>query len=249
MALQVTKSKSKGEEFLILERRNLMNFRKIGDNFKTMPTPPDVAEMQKLAQLYQLSQAGANEIGTKLENLDAEFQVNHDHNPIHHMEERMKDVQSLVQKLSRKSLALSIENIQNHIFDIAGIRVVTNYIDDVYLIEKMLLNQTDVTLVKRKDYITNPKLSGYRSLHIVVAVPVFQAHGSQVVNVEIQIRTVGMDMWASLEHKLRYKTNMDAKMVERYGNDLQGYANELAQIEAKMQRIYQQLNDYKTGKK
>ncbi|MFD0897405.1 GTP pyrophosphokinase [Loigolactobacillus binensis] len=229
---------------MILERRNLMNFKKIGDHFKPALDAPDVAELQKLAQLYQLSQAGANEIGTKLENLDAEFQVNHDHNPIHHMEERMKDVQSLVQKLARKNLALSIDNVQDHIFDVAGIRVVTNYIADVYLIEKLLLKQTDVTLIRRKDYIKTPKPSGYRSLHIVVAVPVFQAQGSQAVNVEIQIRTVGMDMWASLEHKLRYKTDMDAKLVEQYGNDLQGYANELAQIETKMQHIYQQLNDF-----
>lgn len=229
---------------MILEHRNLMSFKKLDADFKQAPKRPAIKEMQNLARLYQLCQSGANEIGTKLENLDAEFQVNYDHNPIHHMEERMKDVQSLMQKLIRKDLELSVDNIQKNIFDIAGIRVVTNYIDDVYLIEEMLLSQTDITLVRRKDYISRPKSSGYRSLHIVVSVPVFQSKGSQSVNVEIQIRTVGMDMWASLEHKLRYKTDISAELVAQYGNDLKGYADELAGIESEMQHIYKQLNDY-----
>lgn len=233
-----------GSDFLILERKNFMNFDKLNSNLKRTVGAPQIKEMQKLTQLYQLGEGGANEIGTKLENLDSEFQVNHDHNPIHHMEERMKDMQSLAEKLRRKGYDLTIENVQKHIFDVAGIRVVTNYIDDVYLIEKLLVNQSDVTLVRCKDYIKNPKPSGYRSLHVVVSVPVFQAEGSQDVNVEIQIRTVGMDMWASLEHKLRYKTDIDDKLVAQYGEQLHDYADELANIEVKMQGIYKHLNDY-----
>lgn len=200
---------------MILERQNFMNFKKLGKNFEQAPKEPNIKDLQALAQLYQLYQSGANEIGTKLENLDSEFKVNYDHNPIHHMEERMKDIQSLIQKLIRKKLDLSIINIRENIFDVAGIRVITNYIEDVYLIEKMLLKQSDVSLVKRRDYIKKPKLSGYRSLHLVVSVPVFQSQSSQLVNVEIQIRTIGMDMWASLEHKLRYKTDMKSSLVEQ----------------------------------
>ncbi|GEN94595.1 RelA SpoT domain-containing protein [Pediococcus ethanolidurans] len=158
---------------MILERRNFMNLDKFGQNIKRPEDVPDIKNLKRLGNLYQLGEAGANEIGTKLENLDSEFQVNYDHNPIHHMEERMKDVQSLVEKVHRKGYELTIENIEKHIFDIAGIRVITNYIDDVYLIEKLLVNQSDVTLIKRKDYIKNPKPSGYRSLHVVVSVPVF----------------------------------------------------------------------------
>ena len=229
---------------MILERRNFMNFNKLGTNIKQPKDMPDIKNLQKLGKLYQLGEAGANEIGTKLENLDAEFQVNYDHNPIHHMEERMKDVQSLAEKMRRKGYEMTIDNIEKHIFDIAGIRVITNYIDDVYLIEKLLVNQSDVTLIKRKDYIKNPKASGYRSLHLVVSVPVFQSKGSRDVNVEIQIRTVGMDMWASLEHKLRYKTDIDDKLVSQYSNDLHGYAEELSGIETKMQGIYKKLNNY-----
>lgn len=229
---------------MILERRNLMNFKKLAGAVVNPPEGVRVAEMQQLAQLYQLYQAGANEIGTKLENLDIEFQINHDHNPIHHMEERMKEVASLLEKLQRKGYERSITSIQNNIFDIAGIRVITNYIDDVYLIEKLLLKQSDVTLVKRKDYIQNPKTSGYRSLHIVVAVPVFQSTGAKMVNVEIQIRTIGMEMWASLEHKLRYKTDIDEATVAQHSADLQAYSAELTAIETKMQTIYQQINHY-----
>ncbi|MDV7718452.1 GTP pyrophosphokinase family protein [Pediococcus ethanolidurans] len=229
---------------MILERRNFMNFDKLGQNIKRPEDVPNIKNLRKLGNLYQLGEAGANEIGTKLENLDSEFQVNYDHNPIHHMEERMKDVQSLVEKVHRKGYEMTIENIEEHIFDIAGIRVITNYIDDVYLIEKLLVNQSDVTLIKRKDYIKNPKPSGYRSLHVVVSVPVFQSTGSKNVNVEIQIRTVGMDMWASLEHKLRYKTDIDDKLVAQYGENLRGYADELSGIEHKMQGIYKKLNNY-----
>ncbi|WP_125982728.1 GTP pyrophosphokinase [Loigolactobacillus iwatensis] len=235
---------------MILERQNFMNIKQISSDLERELTgkpfgSANIKKLQNLSQLYQLYQAGANEFGTKLENLDSEFQVNYDHNPIHHMEERMKDVQSLLNKLIKKGYDLSVENIQKHIFDVAGIRVVTNYIDDVYLIEKILLSQSDVTLVRCKDYIKNPKPSGYRSLHIIVSVPVFQSTGSKSVNVEIQIRTVGMDMWASLEHKLRYKTDIDSTLVEKYGAKLHSYADELAGIEGKMQHIYQQLSDYK----
>ncbi|WP_412989360.1 GTP pyrophosphokinase family protein [Pediococcus siamensis] len=230
---------------MILERKNFMNFNKLGTNMKETLGEPNVKNLQEMTKIYQLGQAGANEIGTKLENLDSEFQTEYDHNPIHHIEERMKELQSLAKKVRRKGLALTAENIQQHIFDVAGLRVVTNYVDDIYLIEKLLINQSDVTLIKRKDYVQNPKPSGYRSLHLVVSVPVFQSHGVTDVNVEIQIRTIGMDMWASLEHKLRYKTDIEASEVAQYGDQLHGYADELAEIEQKMQEIYKHLNNFK----
>ncbi|TNK97300.1 GTP pyrophosphokinase [Fructilactobacillus sanfranciscensis] len=195
-----------------------------------------------MIKIFQLYQAGQKEISTKLENLDSEFQVNYDYNPIHNMESRMKDMQSLLQKAERKGYALTAESIQKNIYDIAGIRVITNYLDDIYKVEKLLTNQTDVTLLERKDYIKQPKESGYRSLHIIVKVPVFQSKGPIDVPVEIQIRTVGMDMWASLEHKLRYKTNVDSKLVDKYGDQLKGYADELEQIEKGMPQFRNMLN-------
>lgn len=153
----------------------------------------------------------------------------------------MKKIQSLVKKAERKGSDFTVESIEKNIHDIAGIRVITNYIDDIYKIEELLTSQTDVTLLRRKDYLKHPKESGYRSLHIVVQVPVFQSKGPVNVPVEIQIRTVGMDMWASLEHKLRYKTNSDSNLVDKYGNQLKGYADELEDIERGMQDIHKKL--------
>ena len=124
--------------------------------------------------------------------------------------------------------------------DIAGIRVVCNYLDDIYVIEKMLLRQEDVKLLKRKDYITHPKENGYRSLHIVVSITVFLADSVEVTPVEIQIRTIGMDMWASLEHKIRYKNDTD---TEKYKGLLEQCASEITNVESKMQQIHSEISN------
>jgi len=226
---------------MILERQNVINLKKLQSQLGGLDNRPDLTELAKLLKMFQLYQSGQREISTKLENLDSEFQVNFDYNPIHHMESRMKDMQSLLQKAERKGYELTADSIKDHIYDIAGIRVITNYVDDIYSLEKMLTKQTDVTLLRRKDYIKHPKESGYRSLHLVVKVPVFQSNGPVDVPVEIQIRTIGMDMWASLEHKLRYKTNVDKKLVDSYGDQLKGYSDELEQIERGMQDIHKDL--------
>ena len=226
---------------MILERQNVINLKKLQSQLGGLDNRPDLTELAKLLKMFQLYQSGQREISTKLENLDSEFQVNFDYNPIHHMESRMKDMQSLLQKAERKGYNLTADSIQDHIYDIAGIRVITNYVDDIYRLEKMLTKQTDVTLLRRKDYIKHPKESGYRSLHLVVKVPVFQSNGPIDVPVEIQIRTIGMDMWASLEHKLRYKTNVDKELVDTYGDQLKGYSDELEQIERGMQDIHKKL--------
>lgn len=226
---------------MILERSGVINLRELETQLNEVDKRPDMAELPKLIKMYQLYQSGQREISTKLENLDAEFQVNYDYNPIHHMESRMKKIQSLIGKAQRKGYDLTVESIEKNIHDVAGIRVVTNYIDDIYKIEKMLTSQTDVTLLRRKDYLKHPKESGYRSLHIVVKVPVFQSKGPIDVPVEIQIRTVGMDMWASLEHKLRYKTNTDENLVDKYGEQLRDYSDELENIERGMQEIHRRL--------
>lgn len=226
---------------MILERSNVINLKKLQSQLGGLKNRPQIEELSKMIKMYQLYQAGQKEISTKLENLDSEFQVNYDYNPIHHMESRMKEMQSLLQKAERKGYDLTADSIKENIYDIAGIRVITNYRDDIYNLEKLLTKQTDVTLLRRKDYIKHPKASGYRSLHLVVKVPVFQASGPVDVPVEIQIRTVGMDMWASLEHKLRYKTDVNAAMVDKYGDQLKGYADELESIERGMQDIHKDL--------
>ncbi|GAA3195863.1 GTP pyrophosphokinase [Lentilactobacillus kefiri] len=226
---------------MILERNNFVDIKQITNDLKGSPFEGQVENLKELAQLYQLRHSGVNEIGTKLENLDDEYSMNYDHNPIHHMEERMKSVRSLAGKVVKKGLSMDLDTIRKNIQDIGGIRVITNYIDDVYRVESALTQQSDVTLLKRKDYIKNPKPSGYRSLHLVVSVPVFQSNGVFDVPVEVQLRTIGMDMWASLEHKLRYKTNVPKEKVDEHAGNLKEYAGELYNIETKMQAIFEDL--------
>lgn len=191
-------------------------------------------------ELDHLYSSALKEISTKLDILDDNFNHVYKHNPIHHMERRVKEMNSLIKKLHRKQLDISAEIAREHILDIAGIRVVCNYLEDIYVIEKMLLKQEDVKLLKRKDYIKNPKDNGYRSLHIVVSIPVFLSNKVEKLPVEIQIRTIGMDMWASLEHKIRYKNNAS---TDDYSDMLKDCALEIADVESKMQSIHSAISD------
>ncbi|MDU3829269.1 MAG: GTP pyrophosphokinase family protein [Staphylococcus sp.] len=191
-------------------------------------------------ELDHLYSSALKEISTKLDILDDNFNHIYKHNPIHHMERRVKEMTSLVKKLQRKGLTIDAETAKANILDIAGIRVVCNYLEDIYVIEKLLLKQEDVKLLKRKDYIQHPKENGYRSLHIVVSIPVFLADRVEATPVEIQIRTIGMDMWASLEHKIRYKNNTN---TEDYKDKLKECAVEISDVEAKMQTIHSDIQD------
>lgn len=191
-------------------------------------------------ELDHLYSSALKEISTKLDILDDNFNHIYKHNPIHHMERRVKEMTSLVKKLQRKDLTIDAETAKTNILDIAGIRVVCNYLEDIYVIEKLLLKQEDVKLLKRKDYIEHPKENGYRSLHIVVSIPVFLADRVESTPVEIQIRTIGMDMWASLEHKIRYKNNTN---TEDYKDKLKECAVEISDVEAKMQTIHSEIQD------
>ncbi|GAX03046.1 GTP pyrophosphokinase [Secundilactobacillus pentosiphilus] len=228
---------------MILQRDNLPNIDQISEEMSHVLGDYDTTELRQFFVYYQQCQAGAKEFGTKLENLDSEFEMLDNHNPIHHMETRMKSPRSLIRKLAKKGHAFSFDAIKNNIFDIAGIRVITNYLDDINTVESALTKQSDVTLLKRKDYISHPKPSGYRSLHLVVSVPVFRANGPVATPVEIQLRTVGMDMWASLEHKLRYKTDVKKAKVEQFSDQLKNYSSELNQIETNMQHIFNHLQE------
>lgn len=228
---------------MILERSNLHSLSQTTRDLSAFLGNENTEELNNLMDYYQLCRSATNEFGAKLENLDSEYSMHSDHNPIHHMEERLKDVRSLMGKLKRKGYPRTIESVKAHIFDIGGIRVVCNYIDDVYTVAEALSNQSDVTVLRYKDYIKNPKESGYRSLHIVASVPVFLSTGAVDTPVEIQLRTVGMDMWASLEHRLRYKTDVPKDKVAKYGQQLHGYAEELNEIESSLQSIFKELQE------
>jgi putative GTP pyrophosphokinase len=162
-------------------------------------------------------------------------------NPIHHIESRLKSPRSILNKLDRRHLELSLTSAKQNLNDIAGIRVICCYIDDVYRVADMLLRQADLRLVDRNDYIQNPSPNGYRSLHLDLEVPVYLAEHTELVTVEVQIRTVAMDFWASLEHDLRYKTdkNIPSEMLL----EMVQCAEEIARIDQTMQNIYKRIQN------
>lgn len=145
------------------------------------------------------------EVETKLRVLDEEFSLYNDRNPISSIKSRLKSVPSIVEKCERRGLDISIPTIEKELNDIAGVRVVCSFEEDVYKLADALLRQDDITLIKRKDYIKNPKANGYRSLHLIIEIPIFLEKEKRKMKVEVQLRTIAMDCWASLEHQLRYK--------------------------------------------
>lgn len=197
--------------------------------------------IRELAQFRQIYQAAINEIHTKFLNLDQEFRVTYEHNPIHHIDKRLKNLDSLVDKMERLGIPLTVQDAQKHIHDIAGIRVICNYLEDLYAIERLLLMQNDVQLIQRNDYIKEPKPSGYRSLHITVTIPVFLSKGTMQVPVEIQFRTVAMDMWASLEHEIKYKAAHHEQLSDINQQKLIDCSHQLSQLDRTLQEIHQQV--------
>jgi len=179
--------------------------------------------------------AATREITTKLENLNDEFKYVKDRNPIHQIKARVKTPKSIMNKLLRRGHELSVESARNNLTDIAGVRVICSYIDDIYLIAKLLTSQDDIQVVRISDYIKNPKPNGYRSLHLIVTVPVFLSESTELVNVEIQIRTIAMDFWASLEHELWYKL-ADGKIDVTH--ELKACADGIADIDMRMQNLH-----------
>ena len=199
----------------------------------------DIVEFVNLMQTYE---GAMYEISTKLDVLDTEFQVRFSHNPIHHMERRLKSVDSLIGKLHRKDLPISIESVRDHIFDVAGVRVICNYRDDVYSVSRYLSDQSDIQVLRVKDYIRNPKQNGYRSLHVIYAVPVFLTSGPHYTPVEVQFRTIAMDYWASLEHQLRYKSDLPDNRLAEHSQTLLDCSRSLQNIEVQMQSIHRDIS-------
>ncbi len=172
-------------------------------------SPEKAREMMlTFRRLMSYYECAMMEVETKFRVLNEEFSLLHDRNPINNIHTRLKNGISIREKLIRKNLPCTIEAIEEDIEDVAGIRVVCSFIDDVYYLEEALLKQDDITLIKRKDYISQPKENGYRSLHLIIAIPIFLSNQKRVMKVEVQLRTIAMDSWASLEHQLRYKKSI-----------------------------------------
>lgn len=201
------------------------------------------AEFQKMVDDFFNIQcrysSAMREVQTKLEILDDEFQMRHKRNPIHHIECRMKSIQSMMDKLRRKNYAVSMASAVENLSDIAGIRVVCSYVQDVYTVARLLTSQDDVKLLETRDYIRHPKGNGYRSLHLIIEIPVFLQDGRLDVPVEVQLRTIAMDFWASLEHAMRYKAQ--GFVPEDISQELMEVGEDIAAIDCRMQRLHDRI--------
>ena len=180
------------------------------------------------------------EVETKFNVLNTEFSLRHDRNPISGIKTRMKSPQSILDKLKRRGISPRVSEIEANINDVAGVRVICSFTEDVYTLAEALLKQDDITLIARKDYIAHPKANGYRSLHLIVSVPIFLASEKRVMKVEIQLRTIAMDCWATLEHQLRYKK--DFEFTEEMANELLECARLSTELDARMDALRDRLD-------
>ncbi|MFD0588691.1 GTP pyrophosphokinase family protein [Paenibacillus sp. GCM10027627] len=205
------------------------------EQFKKLKT-----EVTRFMMMYQFA---LNELETKLEILKEEFQFLHDYNPIEHTKSRVKSLESIMKKISRKSIPFSLDEIKENIKDIAGLRITCSFIADIYHIRDMLKNQFSLEIKEIKDYIEDPKPNGYRSLHLIVEVPVVMSDGKENVCVEIQIRTIAMDFWASLEHKIFYKYNQAVPMSLL--EELKEASDSANKLDLQMERLNREISAIK----
>lgn len=189
-------------------------------------------EFQKMMMMYSCA---IKEVKTKLQVLNDEFSMTRNRNPIEFIKTRIKQPDSIAVKLKRKKFPPTVESVRKNLNDVAGVRVICSFIDDIYKVADMFTAQDDVKLIKTKDYIKNPKANGYRSLHLIVEVPVFFSDHKEQMKVEVQIRTIAMDFWASLEHQVKYKKNI--KDAEHIVYELRACADVINRTDFHMQSI------------
>lgn len=189
-------------------------------------------QFQEIMMIYE---SAIKQIETKLEILNKEYKVTGRRNPIETVKSRIKSPESIANKLIKRNLPVTFESMTTNLHDIAGVRVICPYISDIYTVRDILLKQPDIKEIEEKDYIASPKDSGYRSLHVVVETPVYLSNTEHHIKVEIQLRTIAMDFWASLEHELRYKTT--AKIPEGIRRELRHCAETIAMTDQEMEEI------------
>ncbi len=217
--------------------QNKKGIEQLFDEDAIRNSQPFVHEYGKLMAYYRCAMM---EIETKLNVLNEEFSLQYDRNPISNIKSRLKSPISIKEKLSRRNLPFTIEDIEENLNDVAGIRVICSFPHDVYMIANALLKQDDITLIEKKDYIDNPKKNGYRSLHLIVTVPIFLASEKRIMRAEIQLRTIAMDFWASLEHQMRYKK--DSEFTEEMENELFECARLSAALDERMDCLNERIN-------
>lgn len=194
---------------------------------------------QPFMELMSRYRCAMMEVETKLRVLDEEFSMTYDRNPFETIKSRLKRPVSIIEKMKRRGYPLTVEEIERRLIDIAGIRVICSFLDDIYTLADMLAGQDDIRLLEKKDYIIAPKSNGYRSLHLILEVPIFLSQSKQYMKVEVQFRTIAMDFWASLDHKLKYKK--DVEEPERIAAQLKECADIISSVDERMQQIRDQI--------
>lgn len=231
---------------MIIERKHQASILKDRSNVVNLfgSKPNNTDEYLELQSIYKVAMQG---ILKNLDQINLNFHQQTGRDLIHHMESRLKTPESIYNKLKRKGIEPSMKNAREVLTDIVGIRIICHYIDDIYTLAETLCSQKDIRLVRTRDYIKNPKPNGYRSLHIVVTIPVTVLGKTNIIPVEIQVRTIAMDFWASLEHQIHYKKTEYAPepLLER----LKSCADRIAQIDEEMQNINKEIGLYDLSQK
>lgn len=193
-------------------------------------------------RMFAYYQCAIMEVETKFKVLDESLSVDLERNPIESIKTRVKSVDSLLRKMRRKNIPLTLDAIEENIKDVAGVRVICSFPDDIYELADAFLAQDDITLIEKKDYIKEPKPSGYRSLHLIVEVPIFLKDEKKNMKVEVQFRTIAMDFWASLEHKLHYKHDLPEERAKVLADELRNCAEQIEMLDLRMQAVRNECN-------
>ena len=193
--------------------------------------------LEKLKRLMSYYRCAIMEIETKFRVLDEQFSLRHERNPIDTIKSRLKSPESILEKLNRRGYPKTLSSVESNLTDIAGVRVICSFKDDIYMLADCLLKQDDVKLIAAKDYIKNPKPNGYRSLHLIVETPIYLQDGKRQMKAEVQLRTIAMEFWANLEHKLRYKKNLPPELAAATAKRLLSCAEKSAQLDEEMGQI------------
>ena len=204
---------------------------------------------QPYRELMAYYKCALMEIETKFNVLNEELSLQYDRNPIESIKSRIKSPESILEKMERKNIFPTVETIESGLNDIAGIRVICSYTSDIYMLSDALLAQDDVILVEKKDYIKEPKENGYRSLHLIVETPIFLHDRKKMMKVEVQFRTMSMDWWASLEHKIKYKKEIPEEIANNLTVKLKECAKAAAALDKKMEQIQKEADQYLDDKK
>lgn len=194
-------------------------------------------QMQKAISLMTYYRCATLEIETKFRVLNEQFSLGRERNPIENIQTRVKSMDSILEKLKRKGFPVTLDSVEQNLNDVAGVRVICGFLDDIYLLADCLLQQDDVRLIERKDYIEHPKANGYRSLHLIVEIPIFLANAKKYIKVEVQLRTIAMETWAKLEHRMRYKKNLNEALLSETSDALHECARMSNELDRKMQQI------------